>query len=508
MAIAYELNLQDYLSIMRRRAPYMIIIFVTIFLISIVLAIVTPPAYRATGTIIVVSQQLTDNVVSSSIRSKLDEQINAIKQRILTRENLLQLAGRHKLITENLTPPASTELVNDLRKNVYIEADNSSDASHTNKQGQQAIAYTVSFENRHPDVALDVTNDLIKLFLDWNTKLRTEGATEATDFLTQESDKLKVEVDRMEKLISDYKQQHSNALPEQLTLRMTMLSRAENDLREIERDYRSTKEEIRTQEVELAAAKRGEGVDQKSTETLPALKAELARLSAIYKETHPDIKRLKYKIKALENQAESPTAANTATEFTSLAVYRIQTKIDSDKARLVSLDQQRDMLQKKISENENSMIQTPKVGQELDVLIRDRDIAQKKFEEFRSKRMNAKIAENLESENKTGNLSVLEPPLLPEKPFKPNRVKIVLIGFFLALLSSGGAMMLLESLDKRIRGAEALTHILGHRPLVVIPYIPVPEDEIHRKRMLKQAGIAGIAALIIIVMALIFAYLH
>jgi capsular polysaccharide biosynthesis protein len=154
------------------------------------------------------------------------------------------------------------------------------------------------------------------------------------------------------------------------------------------------------------------------------------------------------------------------------------------------------------------MIQTPKVGQELDVLIRDRDIAQKKFEEFRSKRMNAKIAENLESENKTGNLSVLEPPLLPEKPYKPNRVKIILIGFFLALVSSGGAMMLLESLDKRIRGAEALTHVLGYRPLVVIPYIPVLEDEVQRKRMLKQAAIAGIAALVIIVMALIFAYLH
>jgi polysaccharide biosynthesis transport protein len=508
MAIAYELNLQDYLSIMRRRAPYMVIIFVSIFLLSIVLAIVTPPAYRATGTIIVVSQQLTDNVVSSTIRNKLDDQINSIKQRILTRENLIQLAGRHKLINENMSPPASSELVNNLRKNIIIEPDNSSDASRTNKQGQQAIAFTVSFEDRHPDVALEVTNDLIKLFLDWNIKLRTEGATEATDFLTQESDKLKVEVDRMEKLISEYKQQHSNALPEQLTLRMTMLSRAENDLREIERDSRSTKEEIRTLEVELAAAKRGEGLDQKSTESLPALKAELARLSAIYKDTHPDIKRLKYKIKAIENATDSPSAANTATEFTSLAVYRIQTKIDSDKARLVSLDQQRDMLQRKISENENSMIQTPKVGQELDVLIRDRDIAQKKFEEFRSKRMNAKIAENLESENKTGNLSVLEPPLLPEKPYKPNRVKIILLGFFLALVSSGGAMMLLESLDKRIRGAEALTHVLGYRPLVVIPYIPVLEDEVQRKRMVKQAAIAGIVALVIIVMALIFAYLH
>jgi hypothetical protein len=101
----------------------------------------------------------------------------------------------------------------------------------------------------------------------------------------------------------------------------------------------------------------------------------------------------------------------------SLAVYRIQAKIDSDKARLSSLAQQREMLQGKIAENERAMILTPKVGQDLDVLIRDRDSAQRKYEEIRNKRMNAKIAENLESENKSGRFVVLDQPLLPEPPF-------------------------------------------------------------------------------------------
>jgi uncharacterized protein involved in exopolysaccharide biosynthesis len=240
---------------------------------------------------------------------------------------------------------------------------------------------------------------------------------------------------------------------------------------------------------------------------LPALKAELARLSVIYKESHPDIRRLKRKIEAMEKTADTPVSANTAADIPSLAVYRIQAKIDSDKARLNSLAQQREMLQSKISENESAMIQTPKVGQGLEVLIRDRDIAQKKFEEFRSKRMNAKIAENLESDNKTGNFSVLEPPILPEKPFKPNRIKILLIGFFLALASSGGIVMLLESLNKRIRGTAALTHVLGYRPLAVIPYLPLKEEAIRRKHILKQLLVAAIAALILSIIALHFLYM-
>jgi uncharacterized protein involved in exopolysaccharide biosynthesis len=288
---------------------------------------------------------------------------------------------------------------------------------------------------------------------------------------------------------------------------MTMLSRAENDLREVERDFRSTKEEIRTLEVELAAARHGVGTEENPSQSLPALKAELVRLSVAYKESHPDIKRLKRKIEAMEKAADTPASEAATTGIPSISVYRIQAKIDSDKARLISLSQQREMLQQKISENESAMIQTPKVGQGLDVLIRDRDSAQRKFDELRNKRMNAKIAQNLESESKSGRFSVLESPLLPEKPFKPNRLKILLIGFFLALTSSGGIMMLLESIDKRIRGSEALTHVLGNQPLVAIPYLAIHEDLERKKRLLRLLIIATVAVLFLAIAGLHFMYM-
>jgi succinoglycan biosynthesis transport protein ExoP len=295
-------------------------------------------------------------------------------------------------------------------------------------------------------------------------------------------------------------------LPEQLTLRMTMLTRAENDLREVERDYRSTKEEIRSLEVELAAARMGVS-EASSSQTLPALKAELARLSSIYKESHPDIRRLKHTIEAMEKSAGTADSGAVSTDAPSLAVNRIQAKIASNNARLSSLAQQREMLQGKIAENESAMIKTPKVEQGLEVLKRDRDAAQKKYEELRNKQMNAQMAQNLESENKSERFTLLEPPVLPEKPFQPNRVKILLVGFLLAVASSGGAIMALESIDKRIRGAEALTHVLGYRPLVVIPYIPIKEEGERRERQRKLAIKIVVGVVIAAVVALHFLYM-
>ena len=97
--------------------------------------------------------------------------------------------------------------------------------------------------------------------MDWNVKLRTEGATETTLFLTQESDKLKLEVERLDKLVTSFKQQNSGSLPEQATLRMSMVTSINSDIRDVERNYNDTEEKLRSLEVDLDAAKQGMGDD-------------------------------------------------------------------------------------------------------------------------------------------------------------------------------------------------------------------------------------------------------
>ena len=288
-----------------------------------------------------------------------------------------------------------------------------------------------------------------------------------------------------------------------------MLASAENDMHEVKRDERSTKEELRSLEVELAAAKSGMG-DDSSPQTLPALKAEYAKLSAIYNESYPDMRMLKRKIETLEKTADTPESENITENAPTLAIYKIQAKIASAKGRLDSLAEQKKTLQEKIAQNERAMMLTPKVEQNLEVLIRDRDSAQKKYDEIRSKKVSAQIAENLESENKSERFTLLEPPILPDKSFKPNRMKIIALGFFLAIVSSGGGIMVLESVDKRIRGTDALAHVLGHRPLAVIPYLIIQEEQeewVRRKRLLKLAIIITVCVMIAIAAAIHFLYM-
>jgi polysaccharide chain length determinant protein (PEP-CTERM system associated) len=505
MANEYELSFSDYLSIIRRRFPYLIGTFVVVLVIAIIVAFTLPPTYRSSGTIMVESSQVSEGVVPNSVRNDLDERINVIKQRVMTREGLLQLINKYDLFKGKAGTLTPNDLVEKMRNRIVVEPTNPGSDFHSNQQGLPTISFMISFEDSDAEVAYKVAKDLVTLFLDLNIKLATEGATETTDFLTQESDRLKTEVDQLEGKISAFKNENSENLPEQLNLRETMQSRSENYLYEVERDIRSGNEELRALEAELANAKHG--VSDDPSQSLSALKAEYARLSTVYTESHPDLKALKHKIDALENGSAPATSKSATSNVNNLNEFKIQSSIDAVKARLESLEQEKLVLKDKISRNEHAMEITPGVSQKLEMLVRDRDSALKKYEEIRNKQMNAHIAQNLESENKSERFTLLEPPVLPEKPYKPDRTKILVMGFFLAIAASGGAVLFLESIDKRIRGSEAMTHVLGCLPLVVIPYIPIVEEDAKRKLMLKRVLIGLAAALFAAILALNFLYM-
>lgn len=63
--------------------------------------------------------------------------------------------------------------------------------------------------------------------------------------------------------------------------------------------------------------------------------------------------------------------------------------------------------------------------------------------------------------------------------------------------------MALPTFDRRVRGVDALEHVLSYRPLAVIPYLVIQEEEARRKYMLKMAAIAAISTMSVISIVLI-----
>jgi polysaccharide chain length determinant protein (PEP-CTERM system associated) len=512
MASEYQLTLNDYLSILRRRALLMTGVFAGIFATAVVVAIVVPPLYQSTGTIMVESQQISTDFVEASGAGLVDERIAVITQRVMTRENLLKIIEKYQLFEDRYVSLTTTEKTDELRTLVGIEPI----SVDTKTKGKATIAFKVTYEDRNPEVAYRVANDLVTLFLDENVRVRTQRATETTEFLTQEAEKLKAELDNLESQLATYKQRHGNALPEHLDLRMNMIARAEADLKDVERERSVAQEELRFLDVELSAAKSGLGSRPVATpvtspqQELSRLKADYAKLSASYSESHPDVRAMKRKIDALEAAQTSSSTAGVGkgvNEQENLDVARVQAKIAAAQTRINSLASQAKILRARLAQYESQVIQTPQVERGLVTLMRDHESAQKKYEEMRAKLMNAKIAGNLEGENKAERFSLLEPPVRPDKPVKPDRKKMVALGFFLALAGSGGLAMMLETVNQRVRGASALTLVLHHKPLVSIPYIVTQAESTIRRRWLKRGAVIVGVVLVILLLALHIFYM-
>jgi uncharacterized protein involved in exopolysaccharide biosynthesis len=63
-------------------------------------SVAIPPVYQSTGTIMVESQTIPTDLIPTTAASLIDERIEVIRQRVMTRENLFKIIEKYKLFRD------------------------------------------------------------------------------------------------------------------------------------------------------------------------------------------------------------------------------------------------------------------------------------------------------------------------------------------------------------------------------------------------------------------------
>jgi uncharacterized protein involved in exopolysaccharide biosynthesis len=92
------------------------------------------------------------------------------------------------------------------------------------------------------------------------------------------------------------------------------------------------------------------------------------------------------------------------------------------------------------------------------------------------KLLEAQVSQGLESEQKGERFTIIDPPLFPEKPFKPNRLAIIMIGIVLGIGAGVGFTTLREFYDNSVHSARSLTLATTFPVLATIPDIMTPPE--------------------------------
>ena len=150
---------------------------------------------------------------------------------------------------------------------------------------------------------------------------------------------------------------------------------------------------------------------------------------------------------------------------------------------------------------------TPKREQELALITRDYETTREMFRQLLAKRGEADIAAELEQRQKGEKFRVIEQARLPERPAGPNRLRLLIVGFVLALGAAGVAVVLAEQVDTSYRRAEEVRATAGVPVLSTIPRIVTEDDRLHAARQRRMA-LAAVAVGLLAVMGTSFMVAH
>jgi len=301
-AAAQGLDFGFYLEILKARILFLLVPFVLVFVVGFAVTMLLPPIFVSEGKILVETQQIPVELVRPTVTATARERLQVLQQRVMSRENLLAIVDKFQLFADQRQTLSGTELVDLMRSNtrflpVQLDQQRGAAAGST-------IALTVGFENRRPDLAMRVANELMTLLLREDARNRTNRAEETTKFLAREVRKLEGELGAIEAPIAELKRRPV-----------------------------------------VTAAPSSPFVQQ-----LTLLQADLQAKSLVYSGTHPEIIRLKQQIEALEKVTAPAQAATPA---------------QADNSALEALLNQRASIQKSL-EAANQKLSIATIGETLE----------------------------------------------------------------------------------------------------------------------------------------------
>jgi polysaccharide biosynthesis transport protein len=518
-------------ALRRRLLPILLTALATLTLAALA-AFFWPPTYRSTGIILIEQQEVPEDFVRSAVSSYADQRVQVISQRVMTSANLLEIISKYNLYADERRTKTREAIIANMREDIGLNMISADVIDPRQGRATKAtIAFSVSYENRSAQVAVAVANEITSLYLRENLETRKQQAAGTADFLGTEAARIGTQVTDLEQKIAAFKAQNENSLPEFAQLNVQLASRAQDDVRELDARVRALDQQIVYLESQLAqinptAMLYSDNTGQRvlgSADQLKLLKTRYAAAVASYSARHPDVLRLKREIEGLEKELGSQsnyrdTERELEQERADLAIARqthtedypdvvrlsrqvaqleeqlknaprnpatpvrgeqpdnpayiqIQANRQAAQTERASLLAQRVQLRARLAELEQRSAATPITERDYNALKSELESAQKKHAEVQQKQMEAQLTSNLETERKGERFTLIEPPMEPQKPVRPNRALILMMGAVLALGAAIGLMRLLEALDTRIRSREDIITLLSVPPLAVIPWL-------------------------------------
>ncbi len=476
-----QLNMEDYLALLRRRIWLLLIPSILGPLAGYGVTFFLQEQYRSQTLVLVESQKVPEKYVTSVASDDLNERLATMQEQILSRTRLQPLIEKFALYKEEQKRVPMEDLVDRLRGSIRVNPVRA--MSGTQSGGLPGFYISVTDENARR--AQSVCAEITSLFMDQNLKLREQRAEGTTEFLAKQLEEAQRELNEQDAKLAAFKRRYMGQLPDSsganlgiLNSMMTQLESVNQAITRAQQD-KTYLNSMLSQQIAAWQSTKDTGSPESLQQQLAAMQAELVKMQAKYTSNHPDIVTMKKNIADVQKKIDDAAAAEkdkpeektntkaTVQESPGIQNLRAQIYIQDQTIREKTHDQER--LQQQIRDVQARIQLTPTVEQEYKELTRGYDTALGFYNTLLAKKNDSEMATELERRQQGEQFRVMDPANFPEKPYYPDRRFFALGGLGGGMALGTGIVLLLELRDKAIRTDRDVEALLGLPTLAMVP---------------------------------------
>ena len=456
------MTLQQFLLILRARWLVALLTLLVTVVVTVVVSLIIPKEYTASAAV-VVDVKSPDPVSGMVLQGMMAPGYMATQIDIVNSERVAQRVVKLLRMEESAAIRAQWQQETDGKGQLATWLADLLQKKLDVRPARESNVIIISYSGGDPDFAAAVANGFAQAYLDVNLDLKLAPARQYAAFFEEQTKQMREKLEKAQKALSDYQQANGiTTVDDRLDYETAKLNETSSQLTQIQALTTDSQSKRQNAKADTVA-------EVMQSPLINGLKADVARLEAKLQESninlgknHPQTQRTEAELATLKAQLDTETRKITTSIDTTYQVGKqrenqLQAALAAQKDRVLKLNKQRD---------------------ELNVLRRDVETAQRAFELISQRASQS----NVESQNSQTNLALLNAATAPVEPSRPRMLLNVLVSIFLGTLLGVGLALMLELANRRVRSADDLAEALD---------LPVLGTIASAGGMLKRSGAAA-----------------
>ena len=406
-----------------------------------------------------------------TIETNTEAQIQLMVKTLLSRANLERITRMTDFDVRVTNDKEYEELIDDLKEDIIIKKTG----------GKKQNIFKISFEDKDPEMARDVVQAVLTVFIETTIGDNRSDSDSAQKFLTTQINDYENRLLAAESRLTDFKQKYNDVLPNQYGGYYQKLTLSKDQLKAIELGLLETQTQLDSARAQLPSEKETTNnnqnniKDNNSIETtfdarISELETNLDSLLVRYTNKHPDVKEVKSRLAHLNKQRKKEiqnyltAAKDDNSNFSSNqspVIQGILMQINQLENQVASFTVRAENYRKEVTDLESKIHILPEIEAELVALNRGYEITKEKYEDLLSRRETAQLAKQADDSNSKIKFNVIEPPRAPTEPAGPKRILFLIAVTILGFGAGTGLSMLISQINPVVTSGSQISRLTG-----------------------------------------------